>query len=192
MGSVAYYEETIRGYINEARAVLTNAVTAGPARINDALRKLSKAKSTLTDLQREVFLLPVKKRRSINKKCEAMRQMVTELDEEFRHLAVREQLLGSEHDLQNSLSIDQSLAKTELYGEESLEIGQGIISDLSRQAERLRGARDNTDLIRGSVANTGRMVGRMEAVQRRKRIITFLVVVMLVFAIFCVIYIKLF
>jgi hypothetical protein len=189
---LTYYEEAVAGCLADGEAALANTTLPASTRLSEAERQLDRAKAACEELQQGLFLFPVSRQSSVQKKCEKMREAINELENECKAFGNREHLLGGNYDFRRAMSVDESLAKTEMFSNESVEIGQGIISDLNGQEERLMRARHNTDLIHGSVAKTSHLVGKMSLIKRQQTRTVWAVVALLGIAIICIIYIKLF
>ncbi|OHS99127.1 Vesicle transport v-SNARE protein [Tritrichomonas foetus] len=191
--SYEFYESHIQTCIDEAHAFISEAqLKSNPQKLNDARQRVDQAKATSEELKREMFLLPTNDRAAAQRRYQQILERITRLEENLQSTINRQQLMGGEYDLRRAASVDQSLARTASLGEESINIGKGILSNLSTQKDQLLGSMSNVDLINSSVSSTGRLVGKMERTQRQNKMIMWGVVVLLAVAILALFYLRYF
>ena len=185
------YEEHIRSCIEEAQRLIADSQVHGtPGQLSEAQQKLSEARGAIDELQREMFMLPTNERAVAQRRYQSTKEQITQLEENIRMAESRQQLLGNSYDLRRAASVDQSLAQAAQFGSESVEIGKGIIRQLSEQQEKLRNAHSNVGRIHSSVKVSEGLVGKMAKIQRENKMVAWGVVGLLVFAILLIFYLK--
>lgn len=193
MSNFSFYESHVASCIDDARELIDEMRADGGQRSAQlAQAKLDSAKSALEELRREIVLMPTNDRAAAKRSYDAIQQQVAQLDEELRSAAKRQQLLGGGYNLRRAASVDEQLMQTVDMQQESNEIGVGILTRLREQRDTLTRSADNVNLINSSVSGTGNILGKMEAVQRRNKMIMWGVVGLLVLAILIMFYLKIF
>jgi hypothetical protein len=194
MASCSLYEEMIESCLNEAQRAIAEAQNAPPknALLPGARGKIDQALTGLSELQRELLLLPTNERQSAQRRFQQLRSRVTQTEEALTAEGQRLALLGDSYNAKRTAQVDHALARTAQMGEESVEIGERIIGDLSRQREKLTNAHGNLDLINTSVKSTGGLVGKMAKVQRQNNLMKWGLIVLMIIAIGIVLYLKFF
>ncbi|KAH0795323.1 Vesicle transport v-SNARE protein [Histomonas meleagridis] len=191
--SFDFYEGHVQSCLEEARNLINSSqIKDNPRNIELARTKLDNAKSASEELQREIFLLPTNDRASAQRRYQQLKEQIASIEDSFQSLINRQQLLGNNYDLHKAASVDYSLSKAAQYGEESIEIGKGVLSNLSQQREKLLHGMENVDAIRNSVHNSSSIVNGMHAIQRQNKMIMWGIVVLLVLAILLILYMKVF
>jgi vesicle transport through interaction with t-SNAREs protein 1 len=188
------YEAMVESCISDVQTLIRDSLaTASPARLTAARGKIDQANSGLTELQRELFLLPTNDRTAAQRRYQQLRTRLAEVEARLTTETERVQLFGPDgYDVHRTATVDQALARTAQFGEESVEIGQRIITNLGDQRQKLAHAHGNVDLINSSVDSTSKIVGKMEGTQRQSTFVKMGVVALMIIAMLIILYLKYF
>ena len=191
--SFEFYEGHVQTCLEEARNLINSSqIKDNPKNLELARTKLDNAKSASEELQREIFLLPTNDRAFAQRRYQQLKEQISSIEDSIQSIINRQQLLGTNYDLRKAASVDYSLSKAAQYGEESIEIGKGVLSNLSQQREKLLHGMENVDAIRTSVHNSSNIVRGMERTQRQNKMIMWGIVALLVLVMILIFYLKLF
>jgi hypothetical protein len=186
-------EDDLTGSLTAVEALIAGYHTTGtPTGLSDARTRLVEAKALLGELDRDLFMVPVNDRERTKRRYKELGTRITTLEDQVDQAQKRVALLGSAHNVRQSAAVDTSLAQTAEYGAESVELGQRILADLGDQRAKLQNAQGNLDSIHSSVANTGKLVGKMTQVQNRNLMMRYCALSLIILAIGMVLYLKFF
>jgi vesicle transport through interaction with t-SNAREs protein 1 len=188
------YDEMVETCIHDVRTFIGDSLATGsPAQLTAARGKIDQGNSALTELQRELFLLPTNDRSAAQRRYQELRTRLAEAEQSLTSETQRLQLLGpNTYDVHRAATVDQALAKTAQFTEESVEIGHRIITNLGDQRQKLAHAHGNVDLINTSVDSTSGVLGKMESTQRQNNLIKMGVVALMIIAMLIILYLKFF
>ena len=184
MSNFSFYESHVVACIDEARQLIDSS------NLQLARSKLESARSASEELQREIFLMPTNDRAAAQRTYDRLQAQITEYEKSIDDTKNRQKLLGGNYNLRRAASVDEHLAHTVDLQEESNEIGIGILSRLKEQRDTLNRSAEKVDLIHNSVNGSGKILGEMEAAQRKNKLIMWSVVGLLVLSFIILFYIK--
>jgi hypothetical protein len=192
--SFTLYDELVECCISDVQRFIGQSLATGsPAQLAAARGKIDEANSGLIELQRELFLLTTNDRSAAQRRYQQLRARLAEVEQSLASETQRLQLLGTNtYNAHRAATVDQALAATAQFGEESVEIGQRIITNLGEQRQKLEHAHGNVDLINTSVGSTSKVLGKMESTQRQNNFVKMGVVALMITAILIILYLKFF
>lgn len=189
--SVDFYIEHVRGIIDEVKFDLSKLESVkSDSRIpliDQMLEKIKGANDSLDEIQHGMVYVATNEKQNVARTLQQLRNDIDSLENRLTTNRQRTQLMAGASSAPN-LSVQDSLLEISQTMSESQSIGNGILTQLSNQRNKLLHAHGNVHEIDDTVSKASQVVARMIQRANQNKMIAYGCVALLVLGILLILY----